>query len=194
MAIFHFPSSDHFSQRKYLRYLLFIGVSIIVIIVLSNIFKSSRDELDNRVQIEGAKEVESLNREFNFPLKDNKGTEVSKIKIFIERAELRDQIIVKGQKATAVRGRIFLILTLKVTNEYSKPVEIETRDYIRLSVNGNENEWLVPDIHNDPVEVRGASTKITRVGFPINDTDRNLLLQVGEIGGYKQKIELSLNK
>jgi hypothetical protein len=59
-------------------------------------------------------------------------------------------------------------------------------------VNGNTSELLAPDIHNDPVEVQAISTKPTRVGFPINDTDKKLTLFIGEINGQKDKVELGL--
>jgi len=103
-----------------------------------------------------------------------------------------DEIVVKGQRATAIRGRTFLILTLKITNGYTRPIEIDTKDYVRLSVNGNRDEWLAPDIHNDPVLVQATSTKFTRVGFPVYDSDSDLLLRVGEIEGKKEFIELSI--
>lgn len=147
---------------------------------------------DERVQLPGAKASQTLNKEFSFPLKDDKGKIISQLKYIIESAELRDQIVVKGQKATSVEGRTFLLLNLKLVNEYTKAIEIKTSDYIRLSVNGNEAEWLAPDMHNDPVEVQAISTKFTRIGFPINDTDKNLRIRVGEIEGQKEVVELNL--
>ena len=80
---------------------------------------------------------------------------------------------------------------MKITNNYDKSVQIPTRDYIRLMVNGSD-EKLAPDIHNDPVEIQAISTKYTRVGFPINETDKDLILQVGEIAGKKQTVKLNL--
>ena len=59
-------------------------------------------------------------------------------------------------------------------------------------MNANENELLAPDTHNDPVEIQAISTKFTRVGFIINDSDKDLVLHVGEIQGDKEKIELDL--
>jgi hypothetical protein len=71
-----------------------------------------------------------------------------------------------------------------------KGIEINSRDYVRLIVDGNTKEMLAPEIHNDPVEAQAISTKYTRVGFPINTSDKNLVLQVGEINGPKQTIKL----
>src|SRR3989344_3040507 len=132
----------------------------------------------------------NFNKEFLFPLKNDKGEEVAKLKYLIEKAELRDEIVVKGQRAKAIKGRTFLILNLKIANEFNQSIEIKSRDYVRLSVNGNKDEWLAPDIHNAPVEVQAISTKYTRIGFPINDTDHDLVIRVGEINGDKEEIAL----
>lgn len=147
---------------------------------------------NRNLEVKGAKASHELNREFSFPIRNGDGEEVNTVDFVLETAELRDEIIVKGQRATSIKGRTFLILTLKITNQHSQAIEIDTRDYMRLSVNGNEEEWLAPDIHNDPVEVQAISTKYTRVGFPINDSDENLLLRVGEINGEKERVELNL--
>ncbi len=140
------------------------------------------------------KAKQNINKEFNFPIKDTEGKEISKIKYFIASASLQDEILVKGERARAVKGRTFLILDLKITNPYKQGVQINSRDYVRLVVNNNLNELIAADIHNDPVEVQAISTKSTRIGFPINETDHNLGIQVGEINGRKETIKLTVNK
>ena len=152
--------------------------------------KQVAEQKDERIEVKGAKATSEINREFTFPLVDENGEEVGTIKYSIEDAELRDEIVVKGEVAKAVTGRSFLIFTVKVENDYNRTVKINTRDYLRLSVNGSE-EKLAPDIHNDPVEVQAISTKYTRLGFPINDSDTNFSLQVGQINGDKELIEFS---
>ena len=168
-----------------------LSVLILIYWFVKNNNSSSPATNENRVEVEDAERTLSVNKEFQFPLTDSKGEKISKIKYVIEKAELRNEIIVKGQKATAVKGRTFLVVYLKVTNEYTQKIEMQTRDYVRLSVNGNENEWLAPDIHNDPVEVQAQSTKVTRLGFPINESDTKILLRVGQINGDKEKVELN---
>lgn len=146
---------------------------------------------DKRVDVDKPKSQQKLNKFYSFPLKDQNGKEVSKFSYEILDAELRDEIIVKGQKATSIKGRTFLIVNLKITNNYDKNIQLNVKDFIRLTT-GNSVEKLAPDIHNDPVDVQAISTKYTRVGFPINDTDKNLSLQIGEITGNKDTIKLSL--
>lgn len=172
--------------------LLFIIAGVIV----SNVFRGGSAPAssivgDQRVDVEKPKATQPINRDFTFPLKDESGKDIGKITYTIQNAELRDEIVVKGQKATAVKGRTFLILNLKITNGFNQTIQINSRDYVRLIVD-NSPERLAPDIHNDPVEVQAISTKFTRLGFPINDSDKNLVLQVGEIDGDKSDIKLNL--
>ena len=180
------------NRKKIIRFALLALVVIFVGNYLINRQSGTSDVSDNRKEVQGAKASQELNKEMSFPLKDASGEEVSRIKFVIEKAELRDEIVVKGQKATAISGRTFLIFTLKVTNEHNQAVEIDTRDYIRLSINGNGEEWLAPDIHNDPVEVQAISTKYSRVGFPIDDGDTDMTLRIGEINGDKEDVSIDL--
>ncbi len=137
-----------------------------------------------------AKSTNNLNREFSFPIKDATGKEISQIKYVVESASLQDEILVKGERARAVVGRTFLILSLKITNNYKQGIQINSRDYIRLIVDGKQDELIAADIHNDPVEVQAISTKSTRLGFPINENFKSLELQVGEINGKKVPIKI----
>ncbi len=177
-------------------FLPFVIITLVVIIIgyilVRNIAGTkSQAGADQRITIEKPKASQTLSRQFYFPLKDAQGKEVSKFRYEIQSAELRDVIIIKGQKATAIKGRTFLVLNLKITNNFDKSIQINARDYIRLTV-GKSTEKLAPDIHNDPVEVQAISTKYTRLGFPINDTDRDLTLQIGEITGRKELVKLDL--
>lgn len=182
------------NKRAFFRNLLILIAVPLLFIVVVKLFRdaSTNSQSNSQIEVKGAISGETLNKEFNFPLKDDKGEEVSRIKYLVEKAELRDEIITEGKRATAVKGRLFLVLILKITNEFEKPIEINTRDYVRLSVNGNEGELLAPETHNDPVEVQAISTKYTRVGFIINDTDRDFVLHIGEIKGEKEKVSLDL--
>jgi len=176
----------------------YIGVIVFIVLIVAFalwrvtlLAKSggSSSALRGQVNVPGAKKSLTLNKEFSFPLKDKAGKEVSKIKVMILNAEERDAIYIKGRRATTLNNRTFLILNMKITNDYAGTIQLKTRDYFRLSLN-NSSEKLAPDIHNDPVEVQASSTKYTRMGFPINNSDKNLLLQVGEVNGAKQTIPL----
>ncbi len=197
-----------FNRKKMRRFfrnstlLPFVIVGVVIIVILFLAWSNMSDRStggssvtaasnDKRVDIKKPKAVQTLNRTFEFPLKDQAGKEVSKLKYEVQNVELRDEIVVKGEKASAIKGRTFLIINLKITNSYDKNIQINVKDYIRLIVN-NSVDKLAPEIHNDPVDVQAISTKLTRVGFPVNDDDANLTLQIGEITGEKQLIKLNL--
>lgn len=187
------------SREKIIKIIIVLSV-LIFIAFLVFLFKSSQNFPknanqsleDQRYQLQEAKAKAQLNHEFSFPLNNEKGVEVARIKYVLQNVELRDEIVVKGKKATAIKGRTFLIINLKIVNDFERSIEINTKDYIRLAVNGNEVELLAPDIHNDPVTIQAISTKYSRIGFPINDTDTNLKLKAGEINGEKQTIDINL--
>jgi hypothetical protein len=199
------PSTPHRRQKFDLSKIkknLYIPVAVIIFLVivlgLLSLRKHSAASGGNggaasadQVSVQKARATQTLNKTFKFPLKDDTGKEVSTISYTIQNIELRDQIIVKGETATAVKGRTFAIFNLKLTNNYTKAVQINARDYVRLIVDGS-SEKLAADIHNDPVEVQAISTKYTRIGFPIDSDQRKFILQVGEISGAKQDIKISL--
>ena len=194
-------------ERNYLRPLrnskfkiYSIGAAVIIVVVFLlvtfNPFSANNSQASSgdKAVLKDAISSQPLNNEFKFPLKDEKSITIGEIKYVLENAEIRDEIIVKGKRATAVSGRTFLILNLKITNETNQTISMNTKDYVRLFVNGNESEPLSPSIHNDPVVVDAISVKPTRIGFAINENDKDLRIRIGEIKGEKQTIDLTLNK
>lgn len=117
------------------------------------------------------------------------GGETRQLKYTLTDYEITDTIIVNGKTASSVSGRAFLIIDIKLDNPLENAVQINTKDYLRLSVN-NSQSWVAPDIHNDPVEIQPISGKLTRLGFPINESDSGFSLQIGELSGPKEVITL----
>lgn len=202
-AGYRFKKFKRFMKNSKSMPFIVIGVIVLLLIILvaHNIAKhavmgaqTSSAPASANTQVTVAKPLasETLNKSFEFPLNDATGKQVSQIQYVIQSAELDDQIVVQGQIATAVQGREFLVLNLEITNNYDKAVQLNTRDYIRLIVD-NSSQKLAADIHNDPVDVEPISTKDTRLGFPIDSNYKSLTLQVGQITGPKQTIQLNLN-
>ncbi|CAN5281064.1 hypothetical protein BH10PAT1_BH10PAT1_2520 [soil metagenome] len=177
---------------KYRKYILAVILIIIIIFAGSKILGSKNKPTTTVATANTPQKSQNINKEFTFPVGTSATGSVINMNFTVQDASLNNQIVVQGQNATAVKGRTFLIVTLKIANNFNQSIQINTRDYVRLSVNGDENTWLAPDIHNDPVEVQAISTKYTRVGFAVNTTDKKFVLQIGEIKGDKQKITLSL--
>lgn len=202
-AIISGHSPKKFSIKKFIknsRYLPFIVVILLVTVVaavsINGVLSKSSPtsavaQSQKTVSVNKALKEQPVNKTFLFPLNNQVGKKVSEFSYTIQSVELRDQIVIKGQPATALKGRVFLIINLKITNNYNKAISINSRDFLRLVVN-NSTEKLAADIHNDPVEVQAISTKYTRVGLAINESDKNLVLQIGEITGKKELIQLNL--
>ncbi len=184
-----------FNKSPFIPVIIIIIFVVIAVYFIGNTLKSNAGSTiipgeDVRTELKAPTAAYTIQKQFLFPLKDQNGKEVSRLKFFIENAELRDEIIVKGKRALAVKGRTFLIFNLKVTNDYTLPVSINSRDYFRVLV-GKNAEKLAPEIHNDPVEIQAISTKYTRIGLPIDDSDKEITLQVGEINGKKENIKFT---
>lgn len=192
----NFNLKNIFSEQN--KKFIALGLLAILILLVGALWVKRMNTLvatkpaDSATTLKEALATQAVHKEYKFPVKDGAGKEVTKIKYSVENAELRDEIIIQGKKAVTVDNRTFLILTIKITNDYDKGLEINARDYVRLSVNGQAKELLAADIHNDPITIQPISTKFTRIGFPINKSDKDLMVYVGEIAGTKDKIALAL--
>lgn len=127
-----------------------------------------------------------INREFSLELKDKERT---KIAYLVESAELVGEISVRGERVKAAPEKTFLIFNLKINNNGKQGIQINSRNFVRLSLPGKE-EWLAPEIHNDPVEVQAIATKYTRIGFSVNRSEKQFKVRLGEIGGDKVSFDL----
>lgn len=183
-------------KRQYLYLLPILLVGIVIVVSIGAFFKKTGENVqsatDQRVNINKPLAVEQLNRSNTYTLTDSENKTI-KIKYTIQSCELRDQIVVKGQPAVAIKGRVFFVCNLKIVNNSTTGVAMQTKDYVRLIVDDSSDK-LAPDIHNDPVQVQPISTKLTRLGFAIDDSAKKLVLQFGEINGKKDTIELNLLK
>jgi hypothetical protein len=139
-----------------------------------------------QVQTVQVNSVKEMNQVLAIPLAGIK----EDIQYEVSSAELLEEINLRGQKVRAAGGRVFLVLNVKVTNPNIKGIQINSRDFVRVSW-GESGDWIAPDIHNDPVEVQAISTKQTRIGFAVDNTVKNFRLKIGEIKGDKTDFELA---
>lgn len=172
----------------------FVLLAIVVLIVLAGIrFVLSRPASTSGQQLGATTQntlTTSIEREFSFKVYDKNKKLADPVKYVITTAQLTNQIIIQGQKATAVSGRNFLIINLKLVNEFNDSLFLNTRNYVRIQPAGTADK-LAPEIHNDTVEVQPLSTKLTRVGLPVDEGTRDFTLFVGELDGEKTEIPIS---
>lgn len=132
----------------------------------------------------------NLDKEFSFNVYDQTKELSDPVRYVISSAQLTKQIIIKGQKANAVKGRTFLILNLKLVNDFDKSLFLNTRNYVRVQPSGTDDR-LAPEIHNDTVEVQPLSTKLTRIGLPVDENMKEFTMYVGELEGEKESFTFS---
>jgi hypothetical protein len=105
-------------------------------------------------------------------------------------AETTKQILIQGKPATAKGGKIFLIINLEIDNPHNQKLFISPVDLIRLVDKGGKK--FAPDVHNNQVSVEPISVKKTRVGFVIDEDTSGWKLQIGEVAGAKETIDLPI--
>lgn len=182
------------NKRRYAKYLV-AAVSIIGVGFLARNLLALGDNSSSQTTktiLKAATANVEIQKDYQVSVLNEDGEEVDGVLMRLENAEVRDEIIVQGQKANSVAGRAFLVINMKLVNELEQAVEINTKDYLRLGI--SEAEWFAPDIHNDPVLVQAISTKPTRVAFPVDGGLRKFSLKVGEISGEKETVEIDFSK
>ena len=124
-----------------------------------------------------------LNREYDFPLTSPNGQNVGTITLVV------DKYGIQNNTSNPVNQKI-LTVEITMSNQTNKAFQLNTKDYLSLSV--NSGQWKAPSLHNDPVELRPRGTVSSALGFPLNQSDSNLRLQVNIPGGEKDILELSI--
>jgi hypothetical protein len=104
--------------------------------------------------------------------------------------ETTKQILIQGKPATAKGGKIFLIINLEIDNPHNQKLFISPVDLIRLVA--QDGKKFAPDVHNNQVSVEPISVKKTRVGFVIDEETSGWKLQIGEVEGAKETIDLPI--
>jgi hypothetical protein len=131
-----------------------------------------------------------LDKNYTYPVKDREGNEVGNIKFILINYELTNQVTVNNfYKAIVTKDKEILVFNIELTNNEDTAIKIMAGDYLRLTKN-NEDKLIAPDIDSDPVEVRPQSTKSTKLGFTLLKTDKEITVEVGELGGDKETIEI----
>lgn len=182
-----FADFSRFKKRNLGTILFFVIVAIALLVGLKQVFSVAASGKNGLTAVGNDVKTTSINQDFNFQAYDKNKDLKGNLKYTVADVQLTNQIIIKGQKATAASGRTFLIFNLKLTNDSDESLYINSRNYVRVQPKGSTDK-MAPEIHNDTVEVQPLSTKLTRIGMPVNATDEEFTLFVGEINGEKTEI------
>lgn len=131
-----------------------------------------------------------LDKTYSYPVTDPQGNKIANIEYKMIEYELTNQVSVNNvYRAIVTDDKEILVFNIELTNDEDGAVNIMSGDYLRLKKNG-EDKLIAPDIDSDPVEVRPQSTKNTKLGFTLLKTDKDITVEVGELGGNKETIEI----
>src|SRR3990167_5580311 len=109
--------------------------------------------------------------------------------IKITTAEITDNILVKGQKATTRNGKLFLLVYLEIENKYQVALYSKPVDLLRLV--RTDGKRIAPSVSQGDVEIRPLSVKRTNVAFVIDAKEKNFTIEVGEVKGNKEAIQIN---
>lgn len=127
----------------------------------------------------------SINSEYTFNAltANEKKTDIV---LRITDAEMRKEVLIQGKPATASGDKAFLILNLEFDNEDTFIKYVMPIDLFRLL--DDQGKKYASDIHSNMVDVSPISTKKTKIGFVVNQNQRQFNLQIGELEGEKTDI------
>lgn len=133
----------------------------------------------------------SINQTFSFDGQAATGKIAGKLKMVVDKVEVNSEVLIQGKPATVRGDKAFLVLNLEFENAETQTQYISPVDLIRLV--GENDKKFAPDVHSEVIEVRPISVKLAKVGFVVQEGQKNFKIQIGSIEGQKQTIEFQVN-
>jgi len=139
----------------------------------------------------GGKPQAKINKELSVQARTRDKIRVSdaNLKVNLVNAEMANGLLVQGKRAKTREGKTFLIINMEVENTYAVPLYSFPVDIVRLV--REDGKRIAPSVHQGTVEVRPISTKKSNVGFVVDPNDKDFKLEVGEVSGEKEILEIS---
>jgi len=174
-----------------------VGLGLLVIIAVLVFFpgisqnSAVKKVAGSQTDFTAEKQV-SIGSRFEVPIRKEDGTETpDKLIMNLTTAESSKRILIQGKPATSRDGKTFILINFEVENSTSNQLTVRPVDFIRLT--DNENRTFAPDVHNNDVAVEPISIKKTRVGFVVDENQKEFKFLVGEINGEKKEVVVKLN-
>lgn len=120
--------------------------------------------------------------------KDGRPTD-GKMPMTITTANMTDSILVQGQTASARNGKTFLVVYADLQNNYQVALYATPLDLLRLV--RPDGKRIAPSVSQGNVEIRPLSVKTTNVGFVVEPNEKSFTIEVGEIDGPKQAVQIN---
>ena len=121
-------------------------------------------------------------------VKDGRRTD-GKFEMAVANAEIANSLLVQGKKARTREGKTFLIINMEIENPHPVALYIFPVDLYRLV--RPDGKQLAPSVHQGAVEIRPQATKKSNIGFVIDEGEKNFKVEVGELSGEKETLEIN---
>ena len=169
-----------------------VGLGLLVIIAVLTFFpginpdSAVRKVAGSQTDFAAEKQV-AIGSRFEVPIRKEDGTETpDKLIINLTTAEASKRILIQGKPATSRDTKTFILINFEVENSTSNQLTVRPVDFIRLT--DSEGRTFAPDVHNNDVVVEPISIKKTRVGFVVDENQKEFKFLVGEINGEKKEV------
>jgi len=126
----------------------------------------------------------TIDKSFDFLIKKG-GKDNFSIKI--DKATIVKLVTNKGKPLMAKEGQAYLLLYLLIDNNLQSSLNLNSQNYFRLLV---DDKKYAPDLYNTGVQIAPISTKSDQLGFVVKEDQKEFKLQVGEIDGKKEVIDI----
>lgn len=181
-----------------------IGVVIVILAIGAGVFalRNNMQPTGNQ-QVQGAQsqspnvitDKADLNKTFEIKALNTQGKEAKdKISMNIKSIEKTNEILVKGNPASAKGDSRFLVLNIDLSNSTRERLIVAPLDLIRLVI---DEQKRAAEIYTEELtQIKGSvviepdSTKLTRVGFVLNEdiVSKPKSLQIGDINEEKKEV------
>ena len=179
------------NKKKY----TIIGIAAVVVLLII-VFVASRPRTPNMSQQSStavlsettkAKATANINKSFTFSAV-NQAKQKQPVNFTITTVERKDEIKVQGEARRANKDVDFLLVRIEIENDKTERLAIAPADLIRLE--DERGKLFSPDYHNGNVILDPISVKKDVISFVVNKSSKSFSLQVGELEGEKEKVEV----
>ncbi|KKP85282.1 MAG: hypothetical protein UR87_C0056G0007 [candidate division CPR3 bacterium GW2011_GWE2_35_7] len=129
---------------------------------------------------------------YTYNLKTKEGNDAGQLVLNVTNAEKTDIVMVKGEAIKAPTGKIFLAINIEWDNKSSQSLNVDTINYFRYL--SPEDKLYAPAFYNENVSVSPISVRNDKLAFVVLENQKDIKIQIGELRGTKEIVELKFNE
>lgn len=172
----------------------FIGVIVLILgigfIGYSLITKTSLISASS--QINKINRKIDINKSYSYNLITKEGGDAGSLVLHVVSAEKTDVVMVKGEEIKAPADKIFLAINIEWDNKSAQSLSVDTVNYFRYL--NAEDKLYAPAFYNEKVSVSPISIRNDKLAFVISANQKDIKIQIGELKGNKEIVELKFSE